>query len=652
MNVDRWPTVKDLFHAALEREAEERSAFLSIACHGDATLQAEVERLLVAHTKAASFIEPGPPAGGAGQRSIATDSRLTGRRIGRYDVGRLIGVGGMGEVYAAHDVELDREVALKIGSDSDHDAQARLRREAQHASQLNHPHICTIHEVGTFEGQAYIVMELVEGQRLADAVLPAGLHRERLLRYGLQIADGLAHAHQHGVRHRDLKSENVVITPDGRAKILDFGLAQRLAPQRVKALTESQTSFSEGTTDHVVAGTLSAMAPELLRGEPADERSDIWALGVLLYEMAAGSRPFAGRTGFELSGAILHKAPPPLPAHVPSSVQTIIRRSLAKDPGERYQHAGEVRAALEAVQPESPGDIRRPGFSRARLSSRHAAVVIATLILVLAGLGLWRLRPSPGQASLAIGAAGRPAVAVMQFENVADAGDLVWMSRGVPNMLLTGLAQTQGLDIVSAQRLHEVIRQRGLDGLESLDRSQMADVARRAGAGAIVVGSIVRSGSEIRIDAQLEDLSSGRVLAAESVRGTDLFGLVDQLATRIRDGVGFRNAAAMRHVAEVSTSSLDAYRLYSEGLTAYNNTRSVDARNLFEKAVTIDPSFAQAVLSSGSGHGPDGTDGRQQSARSEGFRTRRSAQRTAASSVECRARPECRRLRRSGPNAR
>ena len=184
----------------------------------------------------------------------------------------------------------------------------------------------------------------------------------------------------------------------------------------------------------------------------------------------------------------------------------------------------------------------------------------------------------------------------MNFENVAGAEDVAWMSRGVPNMLLTGLAQTRGLDIVSAQRLHEAIRQTGRDSLASLDQSQIADVARRAGAGAVVVGSIVKAGSEIRIDAQLEDLSSGRVLAADSVRGTDLFALVDQLAARIRDGVGLRDAASIRHVADVSTSSLEAYRFYSEGLTAYNNTRAADARALFEKAVTIDPTFAQAYF--------------------------------------------------------
>jgi hypothetical protein len=210
------------------------------------------------------------------------------------------------------------------------------------------------------------------------------------------------------------------------------------------------------------------MAPEVLRGEQHDERSDIWALGVLLYEMAAGTRPFTGATGFELSGAILHESPPPLPDGIPSSLQTIIQRCLAKDPRERYQNADEVRSGLETVQSAQlrlrPGDIAptdiRPTV--VGLWSRRAAVAaIGLSILLISGAAVtWRWT-RPAEASLAIGPAGRPAIAVMNFENVAGAEDVAWMSRGVPNMLLTGLAQTRGLDIVSAQRLHEAIRQTG-----------------------------------------------------------------------------------------------------------------------------------------------------------------------------------------------
>ena len=335
MTADQWPRVKDIFHAAIERAPGNRAAFVIEACGGDAALRAEVERLVAAHDRAGSFIEQSPVAAGEPRQTS-----LSGRVIGRYEVGRLLGAGGMGEVYAARDVELGRQVALKIATGFDADAQTRLRREAQHASQLNHPHICTIHEVGAADGQSYIVMEYVDGQRLSDIIPPTGLPVETVLRYGIQIADALAHAHRNGVTHRDLKTANIVITPEGRAKVLDFGLARRDVPQAEKSVT------AEGA----VAGTLAYMAPELLRGEQADACSDIWALGVVLYEMAAGSRPFAGATGFEQSGAILHEPPAPLPGRIPASLQQIIRRCLAKDPRERYKQANEIRSALETAQ--------------------------------------------------------------------------------------------------------------------------------------------------------------------------------------------------------------------------------------------------------------------------------------------------------------
>jgi len=261
MNADHWARVKEVFHAALDLGVDERMTFVARVCDGDAALRAEVERLLVAHAQAGRSIEPSP--------AVGSRPSLTGRAVSHYQVGRLIGSGGMGEVYVARDVELGREVALKIGLADD--GGSRLRREAQHASQLNHPHICTIHEVGAWDGQTYIVMEYVEGQRLSELTPPGGHPAEHVVRYGIQIADAVAHAHQHGVIHRDLKSANVVVTPDGRAKVLDFGIACGVSVERLKNLSESQ---APATANGVVSGTLACMAPELLRGDPADARSD------------------------------------------------------------------------------------------------------------------------------------------------------------------------------------------------------------------------------------------------------------------------------------------------------------------------------------------------------------------------------------------
>jgi tetratricopeptide (TPR) repeat protein len=501
----------------------------------------------------------------------------------------------MGEVYLARDPELNRDVALKLATGSDRDAHARLRREAQHASQLNHPHICTIYEVGNHQGHPFIAMEYVEGRLLSDVIPPGGLPLHVVVRCGAQIADALSHAHANGVTHRDLKSANIAMTPDGRAKVLDFGVARRLAAHRVKDLSESTASI---TSEGMLVGTLACMPPEVLRGEPSDERSDLWALGVLLYEMASGSRPFAGATGFELTGAILHGSPPPLPGDVPGSLRSVVQRCLEKDPRQRYQSADEVRAALD----KAAHDLNRGAVPPAGKTRVAAVAALIGVALILGAAGLWWRQHPPAAVDAAnvpvvAGATRHPAIAVMAFD-VAGASDAdsEWLSSGVPSMLLTGLAQTRGLDLVSTRRLSDAARQIGAGDLKALDRTRAADVARRAGAGALVAGTVFRSGGQIRIDAQMEDLASGRVLVAESVRGADLFSLVDQLAARIRDGVGLRNASGIRSVAAVSSPSLDAYRLFALGTDAYQNVRVNEATRLFAEAIRVDPEFAAAHL--------------------------------------------------------
>jgi eukaryotic-like serine/threonine-protein kinase len=576
---DDWARVKDLFHDALEREAAERAAFLKASCGDETGVRAEVERLLAAHDEAGGFIEQSPVA-------------IAGRVISHYKIERPIGAGGMGEVYLARDLELGRTVAIKIAL-GDADAQARLKREAQHASQLNHPNICTIHEVGEFEGQPFIVMEFVEGLRLSDVIPAGGLPPDEVKHYGIQTADALAHAHRHGVVHRDLKTANIVVTSEDRVKVLDFGLARRLSGQHLKDLSESQQLI---TAEGMMAGTLSCMAPELLRGATADARSDIWALGVLLYEMATGKRPFTGETGFELSAAILHDPLAPFPESVSGSLRTIIARCLEKNPQARYQTADDVRLSIENGSEASRSIVEpsRPAIEHRSFLLRCWQHRIAWTIAVVLAIGSYLLLRRD-HAPVAVGASGRPAIAVMSFENMGGQ-DTAWLTKGVPNMLLTGLAQADGLDIVSTERLHEAVAQSGLPSLDRLEKGQAAQVARRAGAGAIVVGSIAKSGNAIRIDAQVEDLTSGRILAAQSVQGGDVFALVDQLSVRIRDGVGLSGDPGARPVADVSTSSLDAFRLFSLGTEASEHYRADEARRALEEAVRIDPAFAEAYL--------------------------------------------------------
>jgi serine/threonine protein kinase/tetratricopeptide (TPR) repeat protein len=271
---------------------------------------------------------------------------MVGRTLAHYLIVEKIGAGGMGVVYRARDTQLERSVALKVVGEKaqvNEQGQARLMREARTASVLNHTNICTVYEAGISDGETYIAMELVEGQPLSSVIPENGLPVEIAIRYAVQIADALAHAHERGVVHRDLKSLNVMITPDGRLKVLDFGLAKQVLQQDTHSLeTLTQTG--------VVVGTLPFMAPEILRGEPADARSDLWAMGVMLYHALTGSLPFRGATPFQVSSAIERDQPMPLPAQIPPGLGAIIQRLLAKQPGERYQRASEVRSALEAVQ--------------------------------------------------------------------------------------------------------------------------------------------------------------------------------------------------------------------------------------------------------------------------------------------------------------
>lgn len=331
-----------------------------------------------------------------------------GKAYGHYRIQYQLGAGGMGVVYSAYDLVLERTVAIKVVSERavvDKTARDLLIHEARTASSLNHPNICTIHEVGDLDGEAYIVMEQVEGQPLSALLSASGASPDLVMRYGPQIADALAHAHERGVIHRDLKSTNVMITPEGRVKVLDFGLAARIGERELHEATASRSPLEESRL--TIVGTLPYLAPELLRGEPAEARTDIWALGVLLYEMACGAHPFCGRTAFELSSAILREAPTPLPTTVPSSFRAIILRCLEKSPSDRYQQSSDVRADLQVLDRDSDSrrspDLVQPvpygGVPKARTQPRsvHKATAVAGgLVVLLAAIFIDRwLTPLP-----------------------------------------------------------------------------------------------------------------------------------------------------------------------------------------------------------------------------------------------------------------
>src|SRR5579862_2345764 len=361
---------------------------------------------------------------------------VIGQILGHCRVVAKIGEGGMGVVYRAYDEVLHRDVALKVvKKDSRLDASSsqRLLHEARASSALAHPNICTIYEVAENEGELYIVMELVEGKTLAEMAAAGGLPPESVLRYAVQIASALARAHDRGIVHRDLKTANIVITTEGLVKVLDFGLAKQVGGGILEGPTRSFATIDNTSS---VSGTLPYMAPEILRGEVADHRSDLWALGIVLYEAVSGRRPFAGRTGFEISSAIMREIPELLGPPVPPGLWAIIQRCLTKEPLQRYQRAGEVQAALEAIQSASmtspPEPSPEPGSARPTVfhSVQHVHVKKgAFLLLVGTTKGAFILRSNAQRSRWEVGGPyfHGQFVYAMAFDNRGEQ-HRIWMS--------------------------------------------------------------------------------------------------------------------------------------------------------------------------------------------------------------------------------
>jgi serine/threonine protein kinase len=381
-----WPKVEELYHAALERPAAEREAFLDQACGGDDELRREVQSLLGHEREAERLMEQ--PAASAATQKLAV---VRGTRLGPYEVTDLLGAGGMGEVYRARDTRLGREVAIKVLPEQvahDATALARFDREARAVAALSHPHIEALHDIGEHEGMHYLVMELLEGETLAARLRRGAVPEKDALRFGAEIAEALGAAHAHGVVHRDVKPANVMLTRSG-AKLLDFGLARL---QRKAGSPGETATATTGLDAGVIAGTLPYMAPEQVRGQTADARSDIFALGAVLYEMLSGRRAFGGATTADTMTAILTQDPAELSRpglSVSASLERIVRRCLQKDPEERFQSARDVAFALEGESGASRSraePVAAPAWPRRRWL--FATAVVVALLLAAAGIGL------------------------------------------------------------------------------------------------------------------------------------------------------------------------------------------------------------------------------------------------------------------------
>jgi Tol biopolymer transport system component len=405
MKPERWQQIKQIYHAVLEHEESQREGYLHEACAGDDVLREEVESLLARETRGDGFLES--PAVEVAARTMARDSgrSMIGQRLGSYKIVSLLGAGGMGEVYQARDTKLGRDVAIKVLPPAfvhDPDRLSRFQREARMLAALNHPNIATIYGLEQLEGVHYLVMELVSGQTLAERIHVGALKFEEALKVAAQMAEALEAAHEKGVIHRDLKPANLKVMPEGRVKVLDFGLAKAFAGDGELDLSNAPTLTTMGTKEGRILGTPSYMSPEQARGKVVDKRTDIWAFGCVLYEMLTGKRAFRGETVSDTIAAVLELEPDwqILPAAAPAKIRDLLRRCLHKDIQHRMRDIGDARIEMEEASAAPAMPEPTATLTGVRALGRRAIILsVGALLLVaiITGLVVWNLKPSPPQ---------------------------------------------------------------------------------------------------------------------------------------------------------------------------------------------------------------------------------------------------------------
>jgi len=516
---------------------------------------------------------------------------MIGKTLGRYRVLEKIGRGGMGEVFLAEDTSLHRRVALKFlppEMQQDEEAHKRFIREARSAAALDHPYICHINEVAEAEGQDFIVMEYVDGQALRAKIGQGPVALEETLRITIEVVEALEAAHGKGIVHRDIKPENIMLTRTGHAKVMDFGLAkQMVSPEKEDLGGPTMTLLtSEGTT----VGTLAYMSPEQLRGLPADARSDIWSLGVTLYEMASGVRPFQGRSGFEVSSAILNRAPLLLPAGVPAELGAVVGRCLEKDPANRYQSAQDLRAALEEIR---AGTASIWAAWRYRLTRRRwlvpaaGMVIVAVLVLALDVGGL-RTRLTGGA-----GAEGRTfKLAVLPFENLTGDREQEFLSDGMTQEMISQLSSLHPARMGVIARTSVMRYKKSGVPIDQIGRE--LDVAY------VLEGTARREGERVRISAELIQVRDQTQLWSKTYEreATGFLAMQSDIARKVADALALKLLPSEEaQLAKARTVSPEAYEAYLKSIH-YREMLSKEGYDAAERYLNLalekDPNYAAA----------------------------------------------------------
>jgi len=549
---------------------------------------------------------------------------MIGQTFGHYTIVEKIGAGGMGVVYRARDSRLERDVALKVlpqGALSEPDARRRFRNEALALARLNHPNICSVFDFNTENEMDFLVMEYVPGESLDKRLAQGSIPLEQVAKLGAQLAGGLAAAHGQGVMHRDLKPGNLRVTPDGRLKILDFGLAKLFHPERGADATQSFADTSS------FSGTVPYMAPEQLRGESLDTRTDIYSAGAVLYEMATGEKCFPEPQLAKLIDAILHNTPmrpSQLNRRVSPALEAILLKAIDREPERRYQSAREMEIDLERL---AAGQTSTP----APVAMRALRPLVATLFVLLAvGASIgWYFSDGPRKkltrkADMASASGVRVApivqrrsVAVLGFKNASQNPNAAWLSTGLSEMLNTELAAGERLRTISGENVSRMKRDLALTDTDSYASDTLARIRQNLSSDVVVFGSYVvvpdKGGAKIRVDLRVQDTRTGETaLVSEVGDESDLLELVARAGAKLRSALKAPDLSAedSGRVRATLPQSTEAAKLYAQGLDKLRVFESAAARDLLQKAVAADPKNAEIQAALASAWGQLGYDAR------------------------------------------
>ncbi|MGA9768532.1 MAG: protein kinase [Blastocatellia bacterium] len=523
---------------------------------------------------------------------------MTGDLVLHYRLGERLGAGGMGEVYVAEDTRLGRQVALKFLPASyqyDPDRRERFFKEARAASSLRSPYVASIYDIGEHEGAAFIVMEYVEGEVLSSKLARGPLPVCDAIDTAMQVADALDEAHSMGIIHRDVKSANLIITDRGLVKVLDFGLAKITGPLRSNFETNSgddTAQLGQETVVGVVMGTVSYMSPEQALGRDVDQRSDIFSLGIVAYEMLTGRLPFTGASSTEVIDQIVHVEPPAVARFnysVPHELERIIRKTLEKDPSYRYQAVREVYIDLRNLRRDLETN-RQTGNMTAHPTEHQPTAMLSDSKML---------------ANATEGARLENAVAVMTFSNITKEAADEWIGSGIAETVTADLKKIRGLSVIGRERIFETLKNLTSGQLAEVDGKFAIDIGRTLGAAWVLGGGYQKIGEMIRITARVIDVSTGEIIKTVKIDGNiaEIFDLQDKIVYELSQGLNLKlGHSEISEIERDETRSVEAYEHFSRGMINLRtgSRDSLDrAIHFFEKATELDPSYASAWMGLG-----------------------------------------------------